>query len=237
MIFIISVIKTKENAVSFKSALSGVHQVQTPLPESVKASVPQPISQSQCVWGGWCCCDWSTAFWNQEIAGNLHWCKLCQQAGHRLPLFALSISQNVGHNVHALKQDLIEWNERSEESLVCFTLSFLPAWIMVMPLLHPNNVEAISSQGLHNTLLQLAAQRQTLRWIQVIEFVLLYSLTTLCALTFSFNSAWEIYWWELIETSNYFALISLFPLCMAVMYVLEAAERGLGCFETDHTTN
>lgn len=71
LIFIIPVIRTKENAVSFKSALSGVHQVQTPLPEPVKGSVLQPISQSQKVWGGWCCCDWSTAFWNREIAGNL----------------------------------------------------------------------------------------------------------------------------------------------------------------------
>lgn len=130
LIFIIPVIKTKENAVSFESALSGVHQVQTPLPESLKASVLQPISQNQNVWGGLCCCDWSPAFlestnyWQSSLSSAM-------SAGWT-PLFALSVSQNVGHNAYALKQDLIEWNEISKTSSACFTLSVLSAWIMVM---------------------------------------------------------------------------------------------------------
>lgn len=156
LIFIISVIKTKENAVSFKSALSGIHQVQTPLPESVKASVPQPISQSV---RSWRCCDWSTAFWNQEIAGSLHWVQLCQEAGHQL-LFGLSVSQNVGHNARALKRDLSEWNERSKTSLARATLSFRPAAIMVMT--------STMQRRYHHITLMDAAQ-QPLCGIQVIE--------------------------------------------------------------------
>lgn len=150
LIFIIPVIKTKES-VSFKSALSGIHQVQNPLPESVRASAPQPISQSQYVWRGWYGCDWITAFWNQETAGNLHWVQLCQQAVHHLTLFALCGSQNVGHNAYALKRDLKKWNEKSKAPLACSTLSFLPAWIMMMTLLQANLTEAISSQALHNS--------------------------------------------------------------------------------------
>lgn len=43
------------------------------------------------------------------------------------------------HNVHNLQQDFIDWNERSEACLASSTLLFWPTWIMVMPLLHPNN--------------------------------------------------------------------------------------------------
>jgi len=103
MIFIIPVIKTKGNAVSFKSPLSGVEQVRTPLPESGKASVPQPISQSvsvrrlvllrleRCLFG------------MENAAGNRQQVPRRQQAGHQLLLFALSVSQHVGHKCSRIK--------------------------------------------------------------------------------------------------------------------------------------
>lgn len=42
LIFINPIIKTKDSAASFKSALSGVHQVLASLPESVEDPVPWP---------------------------------------------------------------------------------------------------------------------------------------------------------------------------------------------------
>lgn len=120
--------------------------------------------------------------------------------------------KNVRHNARALKLDSIEWNERSEASLVCFTLSFLPrldnGWCLcynpptMLRRYHHHKVYIILYCSLkHSSGEGLCVGS---KWWNLYCYTA-WQVTG--ALSFSLNSAWEIYWWEQIETSNYFALI------------------------------